>query len=98
MGGIGFVMKAAVGQRAAEAFVEEQEQKRDLEAFRRQAVGVTAAIALEQPVTFEFAQIIAKLVQSICFVGESEGGEDGRVNLFGRPAPDGIAAVQQNLP
>ena len=44
--------------------------------------------------TFEFAQIIAELVEPVCFIGKSEGGKDGRVNLFGRPAPDGIAAVQ----
>jgi len=97
MRGIGFVMKAAVGQRTAETFVKKQEQESDLEAFSREAVGVTAAVALEQPVTFEFAQIITELVQPVCFVGKSERGEDGSVNLFGRPAPDSIAAMQQNL-
>jgi hypothetical protein len=30
---IGFVMEAAVGERTAEAFVEEQEQERDVNAF-----------------------------------------------------------------
>jgi hypothetical protein len=40
------VMEAAVGKRTAEALVEEQEG--DVHAFRRQAVSVVAAIALEQ--------------------------------------------------
>ena len=43
---VGFVMEAAVGKRTAEALVEEQEG--DVHAFRRQAVSVVAAIALEQ--------------------------------------------------
>lgn len=44
--GIGFVMESAVGERAAEALVEEQEQERNVDAFGGQAVGVMAAIAL----------------------------------------------------
>jgi len=54
---IGLVVKAAVGQRAAEALVEEQEQEGHRNAFGCQAVGVTAAIAFQQPMTFEFAEI-----------------------------------------
>ena len=33
MGGIGFVMKAAVGQRSAKAFVKEEKQQGDLDSF-----------------------------------------------------------------
>ena len=50
--GIGFVVKAAVGQRATETLVEEQEQERHLNAFGGKAVGVSAAVALDQPVAF----------------------------------------------
>ena len=46
---------------------------------------------------FEFAQIIAELVQSVCFRGKLERGDDGLVNLFGGPAPDGSAVMQENL-
>jgi hypothetical protein len=52
---IGFVVKAAVGERTAEALVEEKEQERDVDAFGGQAVGIASAIALEQAVPFEFA-------------------------------------------
>jgi hypothetical protein len=48
VGRAGFVMEAAVGKRTTEALVEEQEQEGDVHAFRRQAVSVVAAIALEQ--------------------------------------------------
>jgi len=44
-------------------------------AFRCKAVGVTATVALEQPVTFEFAQVIAELVEPVCLVGKVEHGD-----------------------
>ena len=40
-------MEAAVGERPAEALVEEQEQERDVDAFGSEAVTVAAAIALQ---------------------------------------------------
>jgi hypothetical protein len=43
---IGAVVKAAVGERSAEPFVEEQEEQRHLDAFRREPVGVARAVAL----------------------------------------------------
>ena len=63
--GIRFVVKAAVGQWAAEAFMEEQEQERHLNAFGCEAVSVPAALALQQAMAFKFAQIVAELVQPI---------------------------------
>jgi len=44
--GIGAMVKAAVGERPAEAFVEEQEEQRHLDAFWREPVGVARAVAL----------------------------------------------------
>src|SRR3984893_7134995 len=46
---------------------------------------------------FELAQVIAQLVQAIGFVGDVECGEDGLVDLFGGPAADMTAAVQEHL-
>ena len=63
-------MEAAVGEWAAEALVEEQEEERDVNAFCREAVSVAAAIAFQQPVSFELAQVVAELVQPYC-CGES---------------------------
>ena len=65
--GIGLVMEAAVGERTAEALVEEQEQQRDVHAFGRQPVSVAATIAFQQTVPFEFAEIVAELVQPVGF-------------------------------
>jgi hypothetical protein len=44
---VGFVMEAAIGEGTAEAFVEEQKQQSNVDAFAGQAVGIAAAIALE---------------------------------------------------
>jgi hypothetical protein len=49
------VVEAAVGERTAEPFVEEEKEQRDLDAFWREAVGVSGPIPLQQVVTFEFA-------------------------------------------
>jgi hypothetical protein len=94
---MGFVMEAAVGERATEALVEEQEQKRNVDALAGQAVGVAAAVTLQKSVAFELAQVVPELVQAILFRGELERGDDDRVNLFGGPATDGAAVMQENL-
>lgn len=95
--GIGFVVEAAVGERPAEALVEEEEQEREINAFGRQPVSVVSTIAFEQTVPFEFAEIIAELVQAVGFRGECEGGEDCLVNLFGGPTADCTAVMQEDF-
>ena len=91
------MVEAAVGERAAEPFVEEQEEQRNLDAFGGETVGVAGAVALQQPVAFELAQVVAELVEAVGAVGEMEGGEDGLVDLLGGPAADVTAAVQEDL-
>ena len=59
----GAVMEAAMGERAAEPFVEEEEEQGHLDAFRGEAVGVSGSITLQQTVTFELAQVVAQLVE-----------------------------------
>src|SRR6516162_7038790 len=44
--GIWAVMEAAVGERPAQPFVEEEEEQRYLDPFGREAVGVAGAVAL----------------------------------------------------
>ena len=44
--GVGVVVEAAVGERAAEPFVEEQKEQRHLDAFQREPVGIARAVAL----------------------------------------------------
>lgn len=47
VGRIRFVREAAVGERATQAFVEEQEKERNLNAFGGEAIGLAAAIAFQ---------------------------------------------------
>jgi hypothetical protein len=86
-----------VGERTTESLVEEQEQNRHLDALGRELIGVAAAIAFQQTMAFEFAQIVAQLVQSVSFRGELKRGQNGCMDLFGGPAADGVSAMQQNF-
>ena len=46
---------------------------------------------------FQLAEAVAELVESICLGRELEVGEDCRVNVFGSPAADSTAVMQENL-
>src|SRR6516225_5734402 len=94
---VGAVMEAAVGEGAAEPLVEEQEEKRHLDPFRCEPVGVAGAVALQQPVAFELAQVVAELVQAVGTVGEVKAGENSAVDLFSGPAAEMTSAVQENF-
>src|ERR1700691_42776 len=94
---IGSVVKAAVGQGTAETLVEEQKQERYLNPFGGEPVGIAGAIALEQTVALKFAQIVAELVEAVGFGGKLKGDENGLVDLFGGPAAEGRAAMQENF-
>jgi len=90
-------MKPAVGKRAAELLVEEEEQERDLHAFGGEPVSVARTIAFEQTVAFEFAQIVAELIQPVSIGGEVKRRQDGLVDLFCGPAADRVAAMQEDF-
>ena len=47
--------------------------------------------------TPEFAEVVAELVETVTFIGEMEGGEDGLVDLVGSPTADVSAAMEENL-
>ena len=47
--------------------------------------------------TLELAQVIAQLVQAIAPLREAEGGQDGLMDLLGRPATDVRSTVQQDF-
>ena len=95
--GVGAVVEAAVGEGAAEAFVEEQKKQGDLNPLGGETVGVAGAVTLQQPVALQLAQVVAQLVQAVGAVGEVEGGEDGVVDLFGGPAADMTAAMEEEF-
>src|SRR3974377_870870 len=91
------MVEQAVGKRAAELFVEEHEHEGDLGSFAGEPVGITFAVAFQQSVRFEFAQIVAKLIESVLVGSDSESSKHSGVNVFRSPATHGCAAVQQNL-
>jgi adenylate cyclase len=79
-------METAVGEEAAESFVEEEEEQRHLDSFRRETIGVAGAVTLWQAVALELAEVVAELVQAVGSGGEVEACEDGVVDLLGGPA------------
>ncbi len=91
------MVKEAVGQRAAELFVEEHEHEGDLGSFVGEPVGIAFAVAFQQSVRFEFAEIVARLIESVSVGSDSEGSKHGGVDGFCSPATHRCAAVQQNL-
>ena len=91
------MVEEAVGERAAELFMKEDERQGDFGSLVGQPVSVAFAVALQQSMRFQFAEIVAKLIETVAVGGEAEGSEEGVVNVFGSPATHRGAAVQQNL-
>src|SRR5208337_727237 len=60
-------------------------------------VGVARAVALDQAMSLELAQVVAQLVETIGLLREVEGVEDGLMHLPGRPAADLRTAMQEDL-
>ena len=85
---IGVVVEAAIGERAAQSLVEEQQEQRHLDAFGAEPIGIAGAVALDQAVAFELTQVVAQLVEAIGALGELEGRKHGVMDLLGGPAAD----------
>ena len=56
------MVEAAIGERAAQPFVEEEKEQRNLNPFGGETIGVAGAVALQQPMAFELAQVVAELI------------------------------------
>ena len=46
---------------------------------------------------FEFAQVVAELVQSVGFLGKLEALKNNLVNVPGSPAAEAVATMQENF-
>ena len=95
MGGAG--AEEAVGERAAHALVEEDEEQCNAGSLIGEAIGVAATVALQQSVGFEFVQIVAQLGECVVGGREDEAGEERLMDLGGAPSQDCGAGVQQHL-
>ena len=91
------MVKEAVGEWAAELFVEEHEHEGDPGSFVGEPAGVAFAVAFQQPVRFHFAEIVAKLIQAVAIGGYAERCEYGFMDVFGPPATHRSAAVQEGF-
>ena len=74
-----------------------KKEQGNLNPFGSEMVGVAGVVALQQAVPLELAQVVAELVQAVGAVGKVEGGEDGVVDLFGGPAADMTAAMEEDF-
>ena len=87
-------MEAAVGQRSTELFVKEEEKQGNLDSLLSQSVDVPLAVALEQSVSLELAQVVAKLIETVLLFREMKRCQDGGMDLPGGPAGDPRSGVQ----
>jgi hypothetical protein len=55
------------------------------------------SVTLKEGMSLELAQVIAQLVQAIAPLREAEGGQDGLMDLLGRPATDLRSTVQEDF-
>jgi hypothetical protein len=78
------MVKAAVGKGTTQALMEEQKQYGDLNTLQGEVVGVTVAVAFQQPVPLELSQIVAELVEAVGFIGEVEDRAQASVVTTGR--------------
>ena len=65
--------------------------------LRQYSIWLMASVTLDKSMTLEFAQVVAKLIETVTFIGEMEGGQDGLMDLLGCPSADVSAAMQENL-
>jgi hypothetical protein len=91
------MVKAAVGKGTTQALMEEQKQYGDLNTLEGEVVGVTVAVAFQQPVPLELSQIVAELVEAVGLIGEVEGRQDGVVDFLRGPTADLSASMQQDF-
>ena len=90
------VVKQAVGERATNSLVEEDEQGGHPDAFCGESVAVGAAGAVPTGVGFHLTQVIAELGGGIGFWGEREGAENRFMDQGRPPTVELRAAVQQH--
>ena len=96
-GRAGTMVEQAVGERAANALVKEDEEKGHASSFVGQAIGVAIRVAFEESVGFQLAQVVAELAEAIGVGGQAKGLEDGGVQIGGAPAGYRRGLVQEQF-
>jgi hypothetical protein len=65
----GSVVEEAVGERTADALMEEHEKQGGAGSLVRQTIGVASAISFEQAMAFHFAQAVTELGERVAVGG-----------------------------
>ena len=65
-------LEEAVGHRTADALMEKHKEQGRAGSLVSGTIGITPAIAFEQPVAFHLAQVIPELGEGVTFGGETE--------------------------
>lgn len=79
--GVESAAKETFGERAADAFVKEDQEQSNAGAFISEAVGVASTVAQQQSVGFHFAQFVAPLGKGVSGGSEAEAGNNGVIDL-----------------
>lgn len=72
--------------------MEEHEEERDFHALGGEAVGVSCAIAFEEPVGSHLTQVIAQLVETVALGRQAEVDQEGLVEWAGTQTPTTVPA------
>ena len=94
---IGATLEQAGGERAADALVEEDEEKRDLGSFGGEAVSIGLATALQKVVSLHFAQVVAKLGESVGGGGQPEGSKNRLMDLGAAPTEGQSSGMKEDF-
>ena len=80
------VAEQAVGQRSADPFVKEHEEKGDAGALGRELIDVPPTVPFQQAVGLHLPQVAAELGEGVALGREAEAGQEGLVNVGSAPA------------
>lgn len=87
-----------MSQGTAQPLLKGDEEDRDFDSLVRRAIGVTAAIAFEQSMSAQLAQVVAQLIQPVTGRGQGVGSENGLINLGDAPAGEAGCRRAARLP
>jgi hypothetical protein len=84
----GASLKEAVGERTADALMEEHKEQGGAGSLVSETIGIAPAVAFEQGVGFQLAQVIAELGEGVTFGAEAEAGKNRLMDVAGPPSQD----------
>ena len=90
-------VEQAVGQRAADPFMKQDEQEGDADALGGEAIGVPTAVPLQEAMSLHFPQVVPDLGEGVTLGGKTEGGQQSLMNVGGARAHELGSALQEHF-